>query len=126
MKQGIIIFVALLVIILLNVWQVNYLKDTSKYMLTDINEIDNCVKREDFVSAVKGVEELEKTWNKVKSGWDVFGEHNDIEEMSKHIASMKVYAKHEEKEELINEYILFENLIQHVIESEELKLGNVL
>lgn len=126
MKQYIIIGVALAIIILLNIWQVNYLKNTSRYILTDINEIDNSVKREDFEAALKGAEELEKTWESVKHGWDIFGEHNDIEEMSERIESVKVYAKYEDKEELVNEYTLLKNLIEHVIDTEQLKLGNVL
>ena len=126
MKQYIIIGIALLIVILLNYWQVTYLKQTSRYILTDINEIDNRVKREDFKSALQGVEELEKTWNTVKPGWDIFGEHNDIEEIHERIQSMKVYAKYEDKEELVNEYTLLENVIKHVIETDTFNFGNVL
>jgi len=126
MKQCIIIASALLIVILLNFWQVDFFKTTSRYILTDINEIDNSVKREDYTAVLKGVAELEKTWEDVKSGWDIFGEHNDIEQISEHIESMKVYAKYQDKEELVNEYYLLQNLINHVVESEELKFGNVL
>ena len=42
MKQYIIIGVAILVILSLNFWQSSYLEDTSRYLLADINEIDNC------------------------------------------------------------------------------------
>lgn len=126
MKQYVIIAFALVIIILLNIWQTNYLQQTSRYILTDINEIDNSVKRESFETALKGVEELEKTWDSIKSGWDIFGEHNDIEQISEHIQSMKVYAKYKDKEELVNEYKLLENLVEHIIESEQLKFNNVL
>lgn len=126
MKQYLIIAVALLLIFLLNFWQSSFLKETSRYILTDINEIDNSVKREDFASALKGIEELEKTWESIESGWDIFGEHDDIEQINEHIASMKVYAKYEDKEELVNEYTLLASVINHVIETEELKFSNVL
>ena len=126
MKQYIIIAVAMILVVVLNIWQVNYLKTTSKYILTDINDIDNSVKREDYVSALKGTEELERTWENIEPGWDVFGEHNDIEQISEHITSMKVYSKYQDKEELVNEYKLLEQLINHIIESEQLKFSNVL
>lgn len=126
MKQYLIIAVALLLIFLLNFWQSSFLKETSRYILTDINEIDNSVKREDFASALKGVEQLEKTWESIRSGWDIFGEHDDIQEINEHIASMKVYAKYEDKEELVNEYTLLTSVINHVIKKEELKFSNVL
>ena len=126
MKQCMIIVVAIVFVVLLSFWQSSYLKDTSKYILTDINEIDNSVKREDFNSALKGVEELEKTWESIKPGWDIFGEHDDIEQISEHIESLKVYAKYEDKEELVNEYYLLKSLINHVIDAEQLKFSNVL
>lgn len=126
MKQYIIIGIALLIIITLNFWQASYLKDTSRYLLSDINEIDNSIKRLDFKAALKGVDELEQTWKNLQYMWDVFGEHNDVERISEHIKSIKVYAKHEDKEELVNEYTLLENLINHVIEAEQVNFSNVL
>lgn len=126
MKQYLIIVIALVIIIFLNIWQTNYLKNTGRYLLSDINEIDNSVKREDYESALKGMAELEKTWQKIKNTWDIFGEHNDIEEINERIESMKVYAKYRDTEEVVNEYTLLQNLIEHIIESEQLNFGNVL
>lgn len=126
MKQYIIIGGALAIILLMNFWQASFLKQTSRYILTDINEIDNCVKREDYEAALIAIEGLEKTWEDVKAGWDIFGEHDDIEQISEHIQSIKVYAKYEDKEELANEYTLLIGIINHVIEAEQLNFSNVL
>ena len=126
MKQYIIIVVAIIIVVLFNIWQASYLKQTSRYLLTDINEIENSVKREDFKTALNGVYELENTWNAVKAGWDIFGEHDDIEQINEHIQSMKVYAEYEDKEELVNEYTLLENEIKHIIDAEKISFSNVL
>lgn len=126
MKEYIIIGIAIIVIILLNFWQNSFLETTSRYILTDINEIDNSVKREDFEAALNGAYELEETWKNIQTGWDIFGEHNDIENISEHIESIKVYAKYADKEELVNEYTLLESLVKHVIEAEQVNFGNVL
>lgn len=126
MKQYIIIGVALFIIFILNYWQIGYLKDTSRYLLSDINEIDNSVKRLDFESALKGAIELEKTWKSHQYMWDIFGEHNDVERISEHIESINVYAKYKDKEELVNEYTLLENLINHVVEAEQVNFSNIL
>lgn len=126
MKQYLVLALALSVIILLNIWQTNFLNKTSRYILTDINEIENSVKRQDYEAVLKGIYELENTWNIVESGWDIFGEHNDIEQINERIESMKVYATYEDVEELVNECTLLEHIIKHVIESEKLNIGNVL
>lgn len=126
MKQYIILGVALVIILLLSFWQTNFLKQTSRYILTDIKEIDNSVKREDFEAALIGIKELENTWKSIEHGWDIFGEHDDIEQINEHIHSMKVYAEYEDTEELVNEYTILESVISHVIESEQLNFSNVL
>lgn len=126
MKQIIIIGVALTIIILLNCLQSSYLEKTSRYLLTDINEIDNCVKRKDFDAAYNGVEELELNWDMVKDRWDIFCDHDDVKEMTERVASVKVYARYQDTEELVNEYTLLEELIKHIIEAERLSFSNVL
>ena len=126
MKQYIIIGGALAIIILMSLWQANFLKQTSRYILTDINEIDSSVKREDYEATLAAIRELENTWEGVKAGWDIFGEHDDIEQISEHIQSIKVYATYEDKEELVNEYTLLAGIINHVIEAEQLNFSNVL
>ena len=126
MKQYIIIVVAILVILSLNFWQSSYLEDTSRYLLADINEIDNSVQRQDFEAALKGAYGLEDTWKNVQNMWDIFGEHNDVERVTEHIDSIKVYAKYADKEELVNEYTLLEGLIKHIIDAEQINIGNIL
>ena len=126
MKQYITIGVALFIIILLNFWQSNYLKETSMYILADINEIDNSVKRLDFDAALSGAYALEKTWEDIQNIWDIFGEHNDVERVTEHIDSIKVYAKYQDKEELVNEYTLLEGLVNHIIDAEQVNIGNIL
>ena len=126
MKQYIIISVSVLAILLLNFIQCRYLENTSRYILADIYDIQNSIEREDYDEIKKGVVELENTWNSVRPGWDIFGEHDDIEEISEHIASIKVYAKYNERTELAKENSVLERLINHVLESEKLHIGNVL
>lgn len=126
MKQYIIIAVALALILVLNFWQASYLNGTSKYLLADINEIDICVKRLDFTAALEASYQLKNTWNDLQHMWDILGEHSDVERITEHIESIKVYAKYEDKEELVNEYTLLENLINHVVEAEQVNFSNVL
>ena len=126
MKQYIIIGIAIIVILCLNFLQSSYLEDTSRYILADIKEIENSVQREDFDAALKGAYGLEDTWKNVQNIWDIFGEHNDVERVTEHIDSIKVYAKYEDKEELVNEYTLLEGLIKHIIDAEQVNIGNIL
>lgn len=126
MKQYIILAVSILCIIILNVYQINYLCDTSRYILTDINDIQNSLERKDSKAVKEGIDNLEDTWKKIKNGWDIFGEHDDVEKINEHIASIKVYYEYDEKTDLVNEICVLERLITHVVEAEKLDFGNVL
>ena len=126
MKQYVIISCALVFVILLNIVQCKYLENTRRYMLADIMDIQNSIDREDYIEAKKGVDELENTWKYIKPGWDIFGEHDDVQNISEHIASMKIYAIYNERTELAKENSVLESLINHVIESERLNISNVL
>lgn len=125
MKQWIIIIVALSIIILLNFWQCTYLRETGKYLLSDINAIDNFLDLENFELCKNAILELENTWKDVEPTWDTFGEHDDIEKVGESIQSMKVYAKYEKKFELENEYTLLQTRIKNVINTEKFAFKNI-
>lgn len=125
MKQWIIIIVALVIIILFNFWQCTYLKETGKYLLSDINAIDNYLNSKKLNMLNAAILELESTWKDVEPYWDTFGEHDDIEKVEESIQSMKVYAKYQKDDELENEYTMLQTRILNVINTEKFALKNI-
>ena len=126
MKQYVVVIFSIILIILLNNWQVDYIKKTSKYLLTDIEDVKNYIRMEDYEKAKESIKRLKNTWISVKDVWYIFGSHDDVKYITEHIESMKVYAEYEQKVDLINEYMLLETLITHVNEKEKVTFSNVL
>ena len=126
MKQIIIIVISFICIILLDIYQVNFLENTSRYILSDIQDIKNAISRNDLVDASNGVSELEDTWKNLKAGWDIFGEHDEIKEINEHIVKIKVYVEYNEVADAFVEIASLENLILHIVDTESLKISNVL
>ena len=126
MKQYIIIFLAIISIILLNIYQINFLETTSRYIFSDLEDIKNGVDRKDFDSVYLSTVELKKTFKNVEAGWDIFGEHDDVKEINQNISRMLVYAKYKEESELEMEIANLESLILHVVNAEKLSFSNVL
>lgn len=125
MRQYIILGVAILTVLGLNFWQTRYLRETSEYLLSDAWAIENSIRREDYNSAKQELKALESTWNDVKPGWDIFGEHDDIEQISESLASIRVYIDNKESTEIANENAILMEQIEHVIDSETFKFENV-
>lgn len=126
MKQYIIVIVSVIAILLLNFYQISFLNDTKRYVLADLNDIENALNRKDFEGILTSINELENTWRNIEKGWDIFGEHDDVKEINEHIARIKIYAKYNEESELAMEIANLETIINHVVDSENLSFSNVL
>lgn len=126
MKQCILVFTAIFLIVLMNIVQINYLSKTSRYLLADIKELQNCVEREDYKKAYEAVESIEKTWASLKNGWRIFAERETINSIEDKIYGLKAYAKYEEQEELAAGADTLYNSINFAIENERLTFSNVL
>ena len=126
MKQVIIVSSVLVLIILLNIYQINFLETTSRYILADLEDIKNGLNRKDFDSVFESTKELKETFKNIEAGWDIFGEHDDVKDINQNISRMIVYAKHKEESDLDMEIANLESLISHVVNAEKLSFSNVL
>ena len=125
MKQWIIIIVALGLIIGFNYLQSTFLENTSRYILTDINEIKMIGARKDKTSLKESVLALDETWQNIKLGWDIFAEHDAVEEIEESIARIKVCVELDEINEMLVENSILKEEIERVVAQEKLKFENV-
>ena len=125
MKQWIIIIVAMSLIIGFNCWQSKFLENTSKYVLTDINEIKIAGLRNDEETLKYAVKALNDTWENIKLGWDVFAEHDSVEEIEESIAKIKACSESGENKMLLIENDILKGKIERIVEMESFKLENV-
>ena len=126
MKQGIMVVLVISLIIFMYFVQINYLTKTGKYLLADIKELENCIEREDYEKAEEAIEALEDTWDKLKTGWKIFAERENINSIEDKLHGLKAYAKYEEQEELAAGANMLYNSIKVAIENEKLTFSNVL
>lgn len=125
MKQYVILFCTILLVVALHIFQSMYLEKTSRYVLTDLNDIENAIERNDFETAKSSVKELQSTWVNVRSGWDCFGEHDDVGEIGNNIDNLEVYVIQKQDVDSIIEISDIRHLLSHVMESEKLKICNI-
>ena len=126
MKQFVIVILALVIIVLLYFYQINFLETTSRYILADIEDITNAINRKDFDAVYESTKELRETFKNVEAGWDIFGEHDDVKQINENISRILVYAKYKKESDLSMEIANLEALITHVVNAEKLSFSNVL
>lgn len=125
MKQYIILIGATLVVLCLNCWQMSYLKKTAAVLKLQIEYIKAYVESDDYENAKKAYDTLEKNWNKVSNMWDVFTEHDDVEEFDSSMKSLNAYIVQEEKSDCVNEIAQLLQRIEHILKSESVSLATV-
>lgn len=126
MKQYIILFGTIFLVIALHIFQSHYFKKTSRYIFTDLNDIENAINRNDFERAKLSFKELQSTWKNVKCGWDSFAEHDDIGQIENNIYNLEIYIKQMESTDSIIGISNIRHLLDHVMETEKLKINNIL
>lgn len=126
MKQYIILICTVTLVIIFHILQAKYLQNTSRYVMTDLNDIEIAIERKDFDSARLSAEELQSTWMNIKSGWDSFGEHDDVGEIGNSVENLRVCIEQMEATDSLIYISDIRHLLKHVIESEQLRIHNIL
>ena len=98
MKQWIILIVCIILLLLTGMWQICYLEKTARYTLSDIEYVKNSAINENFDMAKEGIENVEKTWNSVKTVWHMFVDSSEVDKVEEHITQIKSYIDEEDKE----------------------------
>ena len=125
MKQGIILVVALLLLIFAGIYEISYLKNTSKYLLSDVSYSKQYINQENFSLAKNHYEALYETWQNLRDPWGIFIDRDEVGEMDEALLAYKSYLDKEEETEAYVEICEIERIINHIVEKQEVKIGNV-
>ncbi len=132
MKQILIISCTLLIIFGLHFIQYSFLKDSSEILISKISKIEESIINNESMEKIKEAEQqLEKAWNKKELGYGIFCEHSAVEDIKESISNIYKYILLLSEEKTVKPHLLIEcntlkERIERVVESEKLKLTNVL
>ncbi len=99
MKQVIIMFLCLTIIIGGGIAEIRYLENTSNYLMTDINYIDNMIENENYEEALNQIETINNNWDNTEMIWNIFLINDELDDLSDALIELKEYIKYENKEE---------------------------
>ena len=125
MKQWIILIVAGTILFLGGMFEITYLEKTSKYLLTDVSYSKQYINNENIELAKKHYGELEYTWKSLRDSWGIFIDHDEVGGMDETLLAYKSYLDKDDIEESYVKICELERMIKHIVEKQEVKIGNV-
>jgi hypothetical protein len=125
MRNVIVLIVALIILIVSGIWQINYIEESSTYATSDVEYITNLIRNNNFTEASKQVDVLEKTWKDMSNIWNIFIIHDEIDNIQEVLVNFKMYTKLEDKEEaLVYSELLIQNFT-HISKKQKIRIENV-
>ena len=95
MKQTIVMVVCIFILVVGGVAEVKYLQKSSRYIMTDMDYIQNAIENDNFEFAKEQIEKSYDTWSKIKNIWNMFIVHDEIDDIEQSMIELREYIKFE-------------------------------
>ena len=125
MKQWLILIISIAIIIFSGFYECKYLRETSQFLLSDIEYCKNAVENNNFDIAKNHIKEVYNTWDDVSNIWSIFVDHDEIGNIEEELLQFKLYIEEENKSESIVACKELERIILHSVEKQEVSVANV-
>lgn len=125
MKQLIIFIITLIIVIGAGIWELEYLKESSRYFLSDISNVYQIAERNDYELAKEEAENLKGLWKDIRKTWALFIHDNKMDEIGDKLVSFVSYIDSQNEEEIKHSYKSLSNSVNSVVDFELLKTENI-
>lgn len=126
MKQTIIMVVCIFILVVGGVAEVKYLQKSSRYIMTDMDYIQNVIENDNFEFAKEQIEKSYDTWSKIKNIWNMFIVHDEIDDIEQSMIELREYIKFENTEECIVSISKVKEFLDHTVKRQEVRVDNIL
>lgn len=126
MKQTIIMVVCIFILVVGGVAEVKYLQKSSRYIMTDMDYIQNAIENNNFEFAKEQIEKSYDTWSKIKNIWNMFIVHDEIDDIEQSMIELREYIKFENTEECIVSISKVKEFLDHTVKRQEVRVDNIL
>lgn len=118
-KQITILVVSIALLIFGGVWEIKYLNNTSKYLRTDIDYVKYEIEKDDFDGAKAQLEELKKTWSNVSDVWNIFVNHDRLDDVEKALEELNANIEVKDKNEAIKSTMMLKSVVFQVVDRQK-------
>ncbi len=126
MKQGIIMFLCLIIIVGGGIAEIKYLENTSNYLNSDINYIDNMIENENYEEALNHIEIVDNNWDNTELIWNIFLINDELDDFTETLTELKEYIKYENEEECKIAVEKLKAYSELVVRRQKIRVDNIL
>ncbi len=125
-KQILTLIIALGILIFSGVWEINYLENSSKYLMGDIDNTINYINQEKFDMAKVANKNVISTWKNMKFVWNIFVNHERVDDLEEALVDIESYIEFENKEESISSANKSKRIINQIVEKQKFTPEHIL
>lgn len=125
-KQILTLIIALGVLIFSGIWEINYLENSSKYLMGDIDNTINYINQEKFDMAKVANKNVISTWKNMKFVWNIFVNHERVDDLEEALVDIESYIEFENKEESISSSNKSKRIINQIVEKQKFTPEHIL
>ncbi len=125
-KQILTLIIALGVLIFSGIWEINYLENSSKYLMGDIDNTINYINQEKFDMAKVANKNVISTWKNMKFVWNIFVNHERVDDLEEALVDIESYIEFENKEESISSANKSKRIINQIVEKQKFTPEHIL
>lgn len=125
-KQILTLIIALGILIFSGIWEINYLENSSKYLMGDIDNTINYINQEKFNMAKVANKNVISTWKNMKFVWNIFVNHERVDDLEEALVDIESYIEFENKEESISSANKSKRIINQIVEKQKFTPEHIL
>lgn len=123
----VVITILILIIFFVGAIFINqHVQFNSEQMKIHTMALDKLIEENMWEEANIHMHELEKSWSDTKKLWLLFMEHSEIDSIDTLTAKVKRFIEIEEREMALGEIVILQEVIDHIIKKQSIKLSNIL
>lgn len=125
-KQILTLIISLGILIFSGIWEINYLENSSKYLMGDIDNTINYINQEKFNMAKVANKNVISTWKNMKFVWNIFVNHERVDDLEEALVDIESYIEFENKEESISSANKSKRIINQIVEKQKFTPEHIL
>lgn len=108
-----------------SVYSFYVLRITSSKLEKEISAIEKSLQNNNWVSAGKNLEKMQKSWSKAKKAWTVMLDHSEIDNIDITLSRLSSYVKTKDLTLSLAETASLKQYIKHIPEKESTNISNI-
>lgn len=126
MKVPLIMVAITVVFIVFAIWTQHSLETSAEKLERSLITLESAIKNDNWDMANDELESFTRLWGKTKNSWQIFINHEEIDNIDATLAKVKQLVKLKEKTDSLSEISALRLFIVHIPQKESLCLVNIL